>query len=103
MARHIGLRAFPRRREAEDIGVTPPHISLIPIDNLIFRSSAANCNARGLKALQTYLCSLSILRPPRGFVALLAIAMELEFYEECLKTGHPVPRRLRRRYRNAFR
>jgi hypothetical protein len=102
MAQHTGLRAFPRRREAEDAGVTSPHMSLTPIDNLIFRSSSAKGNARGGQALKTYFCYIGILHA-RRFAALLGIVMELEYYEECLKTGRPVPPRFRRRYRNAFR
>jgi hypothetical protein len=43
--------------------------------------------------------SIGISQAPR-FAALLGIKVELEYYEECLETGHPVPPRLRRRFRN---
>jgi hypothetical protein len=101
MARRIGLRAFPRRREAERAGVTSPRISLIPIENLIFRSSATKRTARGLQAMKPWLISVGLLHP-KGYIRLLGIHMDLEDYQAHLKTGRPVPTRLRRRFRKHF-
>jgi hypothetical protein len=61
MVRRIGLRAFPRRREAEDAGGTSPHSALIPVDNLILRSSATKRATRGQQVLKTYFMSFGLL------------------------------------------